>query len=138
MKTNVAATLLVILAGLSTSAFAQLAQDAAVAKAELVLTNLQSGNITAVVKEFDARLAKEIPEAKLKPAWSEMLAQFGAFKGIEERREGQMDGRQAVELILAFEKDTIVQRVVFDPEGRIAGLVFRPKSMAVLPPNKTP
>ena len=115
MKTNVAATLLVILAGLSTSAFAQLAQDAAVAKAEL-----------------------EIPEAKLKPAWSGMLAQFGAFKGIEERREGQMDGRQAVELILAFEKDTIVQRVVFDPEGKIAGLVFRPKSMAVLPPNKTP
>jgi len=138
MRKNVAVTLLVIFSGLSTSAFAQLAKDAAIAKAELVLTNLQSGNIADVAKEFDARLGKEIPEAKLKPAWSGMLAQFGAFKGIEERREGQMEGRQAVELILAFEKDTIVQRVVFDREGKIAGLVFRPKGMAVLPPNKAP
>jgi hypothetical protein len=49
-----------------------------------------------------------------------------------------MEGRQAVELILAFEKETIVQRLVFDGEGKIAGFVFRPKSMAVLPANKTP
>jgi hypothetical protein len=138
MSMNVAATVLAIVVGRATPLFAQLAKDAAIAKAEIVLKNLQSGNTADVVKEFDARMSKELPEPKLKPAWATLLAQFGAFKGIDERREGQMEGRQAVELILIFEKDTIVQRVVFDGEGKISGLVFRPKTMSVLPPNKGP
>ena len=44
-----------------------------------------------------------------------------------------MQERQAVELILAFEKQTIVHRTVFDSAGRVAGLVFRPLDAAVLP-----
>jgi hypothetical protein len=132
---NAATTLIMTLAVLSTSVSGQPGKDV-IAKAEAVLKHLQAGNTADVVKEFDARLTKELPEAKLKPAWSSLIAQFGAFKGIEERREGQMEGRQAAELILAFEKETIVQRVVFDGEGKIAGLVFRPKNMAVLPPSK--
>ena len=47
-----------------------------------------------------------------------------------------MEGRQAVELILAFEKETIVLRSVFDKDGKVSGLVFRPLASAVLPPNK--
>ena len=39
-------------------------------------------------------------------------------------------------LILEFEKETAVQRAVFDKDGKISGLVFRPASAAVLPPNK--
>ena len=58
------------------------------------------------------------------------------FAMNRERREGQMQGRQAVELFLSFEKDTIIQRAVFDGEGKVAGLVFRPTSLAVLPPSR--
>ncbi len=47
-----------------------------------------------------------------------------------------MKDRQAVELILAFEKETIVQRAVFDSEGKVAGLVFLPLASAVLPASK--
>ena len=83
--------------------------------------------------EFDARLSKELPESRLKPVWPGLVAQFGAFKNITERREGPMQERQAVELILAFEKQTIVNRTVFDSAGRVAGLVFRPLDAAVLP-----
>jgi hypothetical protein len=117
---------------------AQLTRDAAIAKTEAILKNLQDGNAADVVKEFDARLTQELPEAKVKPVWPAMIAQFGAFKGINDRREGLMQGRQAVELVLAFEKETIVHRVVFDSEGKVAGLVFRPLSMAVLPPAAKP
>jgi hypothetical protein len=115
---------------------AQLSKDAAIAKAEAILKSLQDGKTADIVKEFDARMAQEVPEAKLQPVWAGMVAKFGAFKGISERREGQMEGRQAVELILAFEKETIVQRAVFDKDGKVAGLVFRPLNLAVLPPNK--
>jgi len=106
----------------------------ALAKAETILRNLQEGKTADVVKEFDDRMAKDLPGTRLKPAWSGLVAQFGAFKSITERREGLMEGRQAVELILAFEKDTIVHRTVFDANGRVAGLVFRPATAAVLRP----
>jgi hypothetical protein len=39
-------------------------------------------------------------------------------------------------LILTFEKERVVQRVVFENDGKVAGLVFQPVSMALLPPPK--
>jgi hypothetical protein len=58
-------------------------------------------------------------EARVKTVWPAIVAQFGALKSIDERREGQVQGRQAVELILSFEKNTIVQRAVFDTNSPI-------------------
>lgn len=121
------------LAASAATLHAQLPRDTAIAKAESILKNLQAGRTAEIVKELDERLTKELPEAKLKPVWSGLVAQFGAFKNILERREGLMQDRQAVELILAFEKQTIVHRTVFDSAGRLAGLVFRPLDAAVLP-----
>jgi uncharacterized protein len=127
---------LVCVVGLSASAFEQLTKEAAIGKAEAILKNLQDGKLADVVKEFDARMTQEVPEAKLTGAWTGVVSQFGAFKSITERREGQVKDRQMVELILAFERETIVQRVAFDAQGKVAGLVFRPLSAAVLPAPK--
>ena len=125
-----------LVVGLAIPLFAQLSKDAAIAKAEAILKNLQDGKTAGIVKDFDARLTQDLPETKLKAAWPGLVAQFGAFKSITDRREGLMKDRQAVELILAFEKETIVQRAVFDGEGKVAGLVFRPLASAVLPASK--
>jgi hypothetical protein len=136
MMKNVPPMIVALVVGLAIPLFAQLSRDAAIAKAEAILKNLQDGTTADIVKDFDARLAQDLPETKLKAAWPGLVAQFGAFKSIADRREGQMKDRQAVELILAFEKETIVQRAVFDSEGKVAGLVFRPLSSAVLPASK--
>ena len=127
---------LALVVWVATSIQAQMPKEAAIAKAETILRNLQEGRTSEIVKELDDRMAKELPEAKLKPVWQGLVAQFGAFKSVAERREGRMQDRQAVELILAFEKQTIVHRTVFDSAGRVTGLVFRPLDGAVLPPNK--
>ena len=136
MTKNVPPMIVALVVGLAIPLFAQLSRDAAIAKAEAILKNLQDGKTAEIVKDFDARLTQDLPETKLKAAWPGLVAQFGAFKAITDRREGQMKDRQAVELILAFEKETIVQRAVFDTEGKVAGLVFRPLSSAVLPASK--
>ena len=96
-------------------------------------------------------IATVVSTGVLKPHQAVLMAAFFNFvavfvfhlsvastvgKGIVERREGLFKDRQAVELVLAFEKETIVQRVVFDRDGRIAGLVFRPTSASLLPPGK--
>jgi hypothetical protein len=136
MTKNVPPVIVALVVGLAIPLFAQLSRDAAIAKTEAILKNLQDGKTADIVKDFDARLTQDLPETKLKEAWPALVAQFGAFKSITDRREGQMKDRQAVELILAFEKETIVQRAVFDSEGKVAGLAFRPLSSAVLPPSK--
>ena len=133
---KIAATIAGLLVCFAVPVFAQLSKDAAIAKAEGIFKNFQDGKTADVVKDFDSRMAQEVPEAKLQPVWAGLVGKFGAFKSITERREGQMDGRQAVELILAFEKETIVQRTVFDKDGKVTGLVFRPLNLAVLQPNK--
>ena len=121
---------------LGTPATAQLSSEAAIAKAEAIFKSFQDGRTADIVKEFNPRMAAEVPEEKLKPMWPAFTAKFGGFKGIDERREGQMQGRQAVELFLSFEKEKVLQRVVFDTDGKVAGLVFRPVDASVLPAKK--
>ena len=123
---------------LCTPAFAQLTKEAAIAKLETILKNLQEGKAADIVKEFDAQMTEAVPEEKLIGGWTGVTSQFGAFKGVTERREGQVKDRQVVELIVAFEKETIVLRAAFDTAGKVSGLVFRPASAAVLPPVKQP
>ena len=132
-------TVLVVIgfvAALAAPGYPQLSSETAIAKAEAIFKHFQEGRTADIVKEFDARMAAEVPEEKLKPMWGAFTAKFGAFKGIDERREGQMEGRQAVELFLSFDKEKVLQRVVFDKDGKVAGLVFRPVSASVLPPKK--
>ncbi len=136
MKKTFRLMMVVALMCLAMPASAQLSREAAIAKAERILKNLQDGKAEDIVKELDARMSKELTEEKVKAAWAGVMAQAGAFKGISERREGLVKDRQAVELFLNFEKETILQRTVFDRDGRIAGLVFRPPSSSVLPADK--
>lgn len=115
--------------------FAQ-TDSATIGKAEAVLKKLQDGRYGEVVKEFNPVMEKAIPEEKLRGVWEMLAAQFGAVKNIEERRSGELKGYRAVELILAFERERVVQRVVFDGDGKIAGLAYQPASMALLPSAK--
>jgi hypothetical protein len=111
--------------------------DAAlVGKAEAVLKNLQSGRFADVVKEFDSAMVNAMPEEKLRGVWETLTAQLGAVKSIDERRSGEMKGYRAVELIVTFENAQVVQRAVFDGDGKIAGLAYQPASMATLPAAK--
>ena len=125
-----------VLASTPSPARAQLSSEAAIAKAETIFKNLQDGKTADIVKEFNAKMAEAVPEQKLQGGWADLTGKFGAFKSITERREGPLEGRQAVELILAFEKETVVLRTVFDNDGKVGGLVFRPLTNALLPPKK--
>lgn len=125
-----------VVAVLCSPAFAQLSKEDAIKKAETVLESFKAGKTADIVKEFDATMTQALPEAKLKEVWTGLGAQVGAFKAVDERREGQVQGMQAVELILSFEKDRLVMRTVFGKDGKIAGLFFQPVASALLPAGK--
>jgi hypothetical protein len=105
-------------------------------RAEALLKNLQDGRYAEIVKDFNPAMVKAIPEERLRAVWEMLTAQFGAVKSIEERRSGELKGFRTVELILAFERERVVQRMVFDADGKIAGLAYNPANMAMLPPTK--
>jgi hypothetical protein len=121
-----------LLFAFSSSVLAQ-SDSALIGRAEALLKNLQAGRYADVVKEFDPKMVQAIPEERLRAVWEMLTAQFGAVKSIEERRSGELKGLQAVELILAFERERVVQRVVFGADGKIAGLAYNPANMAMLP-----
>src|SRR5262245_34014567 len=85
-----------------------------IGKAEAVLKNLQDGKYADVVKDFNPAMVNAIPEEKLRAAWEMLTAQFGPVKSIDERRSGELKGYRAVELILTFERERVVQRLIFD------------------------
>ena len=135
MLKRLAGPIIVLFAVCSPIILAQ--SDAAiVGRAEALLKNLQAGRYADVVKEFNATMVQAIPEERLRAVWEMLTAQFGAVKSIDERRSGELKGYRAVELMLTFEREKIVQRVVFDAEGKIAGLAYNPANMAVLPATK--
>lgn len=136
MKQLTAVLVVMLVAAFAPPAFAQLTKETAIAKAEAILKHLQDGKAADVIKDLDARMAQEIPESKLQAGFAALSTQFGAFKRISERREGLVKDRQVVELVLVFEKETIIERVTFDKDGKVAGLGFRPLSTALLPPVK--
>jgi hypothetical protein len=93
MKTIETAAFILLAGTLASPAFGQRSRDAAIAKAEIILRNLQDGQPADVVKELDPKLTEALPEQKLKAVWPGVTAQFGAFKNINERREGRLQGR---------------------------------------------
>jgi hypothetical protein len=129
-------TTCVMLLLVGSAVVAQLDSASTIAKAEALLKSLQDGQFADVFREFNPVMAKAIPEEKLRAVWGAMNAQFGALTSIDERRSGELKGLRAAELILTFEKQRVVQRVVFDNDGKIAGLVYQPDSMALLPHAK--
>jgi hypothetical protein len=135
-RIRLAALAMGLVLGLGSSAFAQLAKDAAIAKSEAILRNLQKDAAAAVVKEFNPKMAQAMSADTLGAVWVQLTSQFGALKSIDERRDGQLQGYQAVELMLTFEKEKLVQRTVFDADGKVAGLAFLRAALALLPAAK--
>jgi hypothetical protein len=122
--------------GLYSPLAAQLGKEGAIAKAESILRNLREDKTAEIMKDFNPAMTQAISEEQLQAAWRGLLAQVGAFKGIDERRDGHIKAMQAVELMLSFEKEKIVQRTVFDSDGKVAGLAFQPASKALLPATR--
>jgi len=47
-----------------------------------VVQKLAAGEFSAVTANFDAQMAKDLPQAKLSALWKELLAQAGPFPAI--------------------------------------------------------
>jgi dienelactone hydrolase len=109
------------------------AEDALTAKARAFLFALEKGDYPLATREFDATMLKVFGPDKIEAMWAKQLpAQVGAFKQQGPARREQLQGYEIVLITCSFEKALLDARVVFDKEGKIAGLNFVPPA----PPAK--
>lgn len=87
---------------------------------------LEKGDFAAAVGRFDPTMKNAAPEPKLREIWQAVQGQFGAFKRQVRSRSEKQLGYDMVFVTCEFERKTMDMKLVFDAQGRIAGLFFVP------------
>ena len=95
-------------------------------KAAEFIQHLSNQEYSAAVEQFDTTMRADLPEEKLKEIWESKIATLGPLKLLGDSKVYQEAGDQIVLQNCDFEKGKLDVKVVFDTEGRIAGLWFLP------------
>ncbi|MBP1661439.1 MAG: hypothetical protein H6P95_2631, partial [Candidatus Aminicenantes bacterium] len=137
MKRATTSILLIGLICAASAAFAvqnqTAAEDALTVRAREFLFALEKGDYQSATRDFDATMLKVFGPDRIEAMWAKQLpAQVGAFKQQGPARREQLQGYEIVLITCSFEKALLDARVVFDKEGKIAGLNFVPPA----PPAK--
>jgi hypothetical protein len=107
-------------------------EDALTVKARALLAAMEQGDYVRATRDFDATMLKVFGPDKIEAMWAKQLpAQVGAFKHQGQARREELQGYEIVLVTCSFEKATLDARVVFDKDGRIAGLGFVPTAPPV-------
>jgi dienelactone hydrolase len=99
-------------------------------RARALVTALGKEDYAAASKDFDDTMSKGLPPDKLGDAWKATVKVVGAFKkqgAATAEKQGKYD---IVWVACEFEKATWYTKVVFDGQGRVAGLLFTPTGPA--------
>lgn len=95
-------------------------------KAPVLVDVLVREDYAEAVKDFDDAMKKALPEERLEAAWKSTVQQAGPFRQRLGLRTEQAQGYDIVTVECEFEKSDIDIRVVYDRDGKIAGLFFKP------------
>ncbi len=87
---------------------------------------LVKGDFATAVTRYDDTMATALPEPKLRAAWDTVESQAGDFQR-QLRARTEKDREYDVVLVTCqFEKAVLDTKVVFDANGKVAGLFFLP------------
>lgn len=98
--------------------------------AEGIVDAMARGDFKTATADFDGNMQAALPEEKLRPLWSGLVAQAGAFKERTATRESEENGIKTVYVTCQFERASLDARVVFDGGGKVTGLWIVPAQAA--------
>jgi hypothetical protein len=98
-----------------------------------VVGTLASGQYDAVVANFNERLRREMPAAKVAQLWQAYLSQYGAYQG----QLGSGNSAGAVIIRCQMQKGAIDVQIVYDGDGLISRFGINPidTSLNIKPPT---
>jgi uncharacterized protein len=103
--------------------------------AKQIIQELVAGQFGKVEALYDARMAQALPPGKLADGWRDLNKQAGAFQEITSTETSQVQGLQVVKMNCKFENSVLDATVVFNADGKLGGLSFRPHQAPAPPWN---
>jgi dienelactone hydrolase len=101
--------------------------------AKQVIQELVAGQFDKVEAIYDGPMKAALPPGKLADGWRDLNKQAGAFQAITSTETSQMQGLQVVKMQCKFENSLLDATVVFNPDGKLGGLSFRPHQAPAAP-----
>jgi Protein of unknown function (DUF3887) len=95
-------------------------------RAVTIFTCLAEGRWEEARRDFNAKMSEVLDARRLADAWARMASLVGSYEGMGEPFAHRVADHTAVEIPLRFEAGEATGRVVFDEEGKVAGLWLRP------------
>lgn len=95
-------------------------------KALTFVNLLVEGKFEDAVKLFNTKMVEALPPKRLKETWNGLIEKVGEFKNVTDTRIVEEKGYRVVYVTCEFVKTSLNIKVVFDEEGKIAGLWFVP------------
>ena len=87
-----------------------------------VLEAWQSGRDDEIIAQFDDTMRAQLPPDRLAQTWPQLTALVGAYESCGDPIVRPFGEHTVVNVPMEFEGGAMTGRVVFDREGRIAGL----------------
>jgi uncharacterized protein len=110
----------------SCKAAEQTATSGREAAATAFIGQMAAGDFAGAESAFDARLKEALPPDALAKMWKSLEAQAGPYQRCESTHAEKVEGLDLVIAACTFERGALDTKVVFNREGRIAGLSFAP------------
>ncbi len=101
--------------------------------AKKIVTQMSQGDFAGVETQFDETMQSQIPADKLKGAWDQLVANYGAYKGQNAVTTGQQQGFNIVVVTTGFASSDLDIKLVFGQDGRVSGLFFQPTNPSAQP-----
>ena len=126
---------LVAVSGLSEQSADINCESALRERAGTLLRFIREGDEEAALLMMDDTMRKALA-GQIGAMWSQLAAVGGAYEGTGEAQTLSQDGFDVVLLELRFKNLTLIQRAVFDAQGKVAGLFFAPGSLTPQSPEQ--
>ena len=102
-------------------------QEQALEKGKQLLKDLVAGQYEAIHGTFDKAMSEMMPVEGVSATWAQIQLQAGKFQELVSSKVVTQEGHDIVLLTLKFERGSLLNRLVYSPEGKLAGLHFAPK-----------
>jgi len=94
---------------------------------------LEEGKFEDAAELFNEQMAEALPPQELEAAWNDLTGRIGEFKEITEVKVTEEKGYRVVYATCDFAKTALDVKIVFDDDGKIAGLWFVPATEGLHP-----
>jgi Protein of unknown function (DUF3887) len=100
--------------------------DGAAERAVAIFVCITEGRWEEARRDLNAKMREGLDARRLADGWARMAGLVGAYEGMGEPFAHRVADHTAVEIPLRFEAGEATGRVIFDEDGKVAGLWLRP------------